>query len=527
MRKLAILLLIHFRSLLTALSFGTTHRKKFSTVILLGLIGFGIVCASLYYCMIGGFFLREIGAVQYLFPAGLALSCLISFFLTFFCAGSVIFESRDMDLLFSLPIRPFQIMLSKILALYLQNLLFGTLFLAPAAWLQAYWQKSSGLWYWTVTVVLLLLTSFLPTFFSLLVGYVVICISAKMRHKALVENFLYLMSFAAILVAVFALQKCMANQMLTEQSFREALNEWLYPLEAFRSALYGNGIELIKIGSICFFPFLVETILFSKYYRKIYSHLSAKISRGNYQLGQVRVSSAFMALLRKELLRYFNCPTYVANTMFGAIFLAAGGIISLVLQSHIQIVLNQLKMANASATLLMIAAIFILSITCTTNVSISMEGKNLWILKEAPLPPMLIFKAKLAVQIILVVPAILLYGVCTTWAFQLSFFNGLELIAGCLCYSVFNALGGLIVNLLFPKKDCENDIVIVKQSASVMITSFGGLLLGLMIGAAAWYTQPIFSFSQQAIGLILASSLSAAGCMAWLIRHGAKRLQQI
>ena len=50
---------------------------------------------------------------------------------------------------------------------------------------------------------------------------------------------------------------------------------------------------------------------------------------------------------------------------------------------------------------------FGVGLTCTTGSSISIEGKNLWILKSSPLEVKDIFISKIAVNIILLVPAII------------------------------------------------------------------------------------------------------------------------
>lgn len=49
-------------------------------------------------------------------------------------------------------------------------------------------------------------------------------------------------------------------------------------------------------------------------------------------------------------------------------------------------------------------------------------------------------------------------------------------------FTVFEALFGLIVNLWKPKFDWVNETVVVKQSASVMITLFSTMALVIMIG---------------------------------------------
>ena len=527
MRKLWALLTINFRSLLYALSFGATRRKKISGIATLALIGVFCLFLAGYYCFIGGMALNSIGATGYLFSLAAVLACFASFSFTLFCASGVIFGGRDMDLQLSLPVHSFWIMLTKMLALYLENLMFAGLFLLPAAGMQAYWQGQADIWYWTVIVLSIFLIALLPTFLSAIFGYCIAYLSGHIRHKALITNILYLGFFAAVFVGIFSLQSQLNQWGLTERNLAKILGSWLYPFGMIQDALAGNWISLAGLAAICLFPFLVSVYFGGKNYRRILSALCARESQEDYQLHQVKVSSFFHALMRKEVRRYFGCPVYVANTLIGAIILVISGIATLKFQAEIKIILAQAEMENGAISLLLAATLFILSITCTTNVSISMEGKNLWILKEAPIRPEWIFEAKIALQLLIVWPAIIVAGIFFALGFQLTLFQTLTLCATCFIYSLMNALYGLVINLLLPKMDCENDTVIVKQSASVMVSTLGGMLISLGMGAAICLTQNWIPFAVQAWMLTAVFLLVSAACGGWLRRNGEKRLNQL
>ena len=125
----------------------------------------------------------------------------------------------------------------------------------------------------------------------------------------------------------------------------------------------------------------------------------------------------------------------------------------------------------------------------TACVSISLEGRTLWILKEAPVPPRELFGAKALVNVLVSdVPAAL--SVLLLWfGLGLSAPDALALLALCVCMGLFIPVAGLAVNLWLPRLDCENDTIVVKQSASSMIGIFGGMLVvGLLAGAAlGWH----------------------------------------
>ena len=59
-------------------------------------------------------------------------ACAASLMFASMGASGIVFGGRDMDLLFSLPVSAFSVMLSKLLALYLENLIFNVFLLIPA-----------------------------------------------------------------------------------------------------------------------------------------------------------------------------------------------------------------------------------------------------------------------------------------------------------------------------------------------------------------------------------------------------------
>ncbi|MEE0932957.1 MAG: ABC transporter permease, partial [Clostridium sp.] len=135
----------------------------------------------------------------------------------------------------------------------------------------------------------------------------------------------------------------------------------------------------------------------------------------------------------------------------------------------------------------------------TTNSSISLEGNRLWILKSLPIEPKDIFKGKIITNLIITIPAAIVANII--------FYIGLKfeikyLILNVMISIVFagiSAVLGLIINLYFPKMDWTNPTTVVKQSASVMITILGLLILTLaMIGISVALVE-IFNITNMII----------------------------
>ena len=132
------------------------------------------------------------------------------------------------------------------------------------------------------------------------------------------------------------------------------------------------------------------------------------------------------------------------------------------------------------AVLLAAAVCFLLSTVAVTASSISLEGRQLWILKEAPVSAGTLFAVKAGFQLLLVLPVLVLSTACLALACGVTAGEWLLVLLPCVAFSAASALFGLYVNLCFPRLDAPNDTVVVKQSAASMLGIFLPMLaLGL------------------------------------------------
>jgi ABC-2 type transport system permease protein len=106
--------------------------------------------------------------------------------------------------------------------------------------------------------------------------------------------------------------------------------------------------------------------------------------------------------------------------------------------------------------------------------SISLEGKNLWIIKSLPVEPKIIFKSKLAVNLIITAPA-LLDALIIAVILKTNFLQTFFIVIVTAVFALFVSLFGLLVNLKFPNFNWNTEVVVIKQSAATMIALFTGM----------------------------------------------------
>ena len=91
-----------------------------------------------------------------------------------------------------------------------------------------------------------------------------------------------------------------------------------------------------------------------------------------------------------------------------------------------------------------------ISMTCTTCVSLSLEGKNVWIIKSLPIAPKMIYDSKILMNLSLSIPASLISAVLLIIGLKLDVWSSLFIVITPITYSLFSAVWGfsLIIDLV-------------------------------------------------------------------------------
>ena len=519
MRKLFVLTRVNFRAMLAALSLGRSRKGHLSSAVILLILCVLSLYLSGTYSLLFASLLAESGILDFLMPLMALIGSLAGLLFTFSAAGTILYGGRDTDLLLSLPVSAFLVMLSKMISLYLENLAFVGLWLIPAGIAQMLFGSGITLWGCIRLVGYILFLPLLSSLLGALTGYLSALASLRMKCKALWMNLAYLLFFCAIFTGAMYINRLPALLLQNEAAVRRILNTWLFP---FGLMMQPGVPALPAFAAVCLLPFLAVSYLLCRRYQRILSGLTAHVLRENFRLTRLGMHSAFSALYRKEAGRYFGSPIYVLNTLFGGILAVGASVAAVVMHGRIAAFLPLLGGLDAMLPAGAFGGAAVLATVCTTAVSISMEGKTLWILKSSPLSPRTLFGAKVAFNLTLSLPCVILCAGLLSVAVELPLPTALCIALFWISVCCFVAVGGLWVNLFFPKLDCPNDALIVKQSMSAFLGIFGGMLT---VGAAYLPFLAGASLNTPLYCLALAVLFGAAALLLWLslLRAGARR----
>jgi len=446
---------------------------------------------------------------------------------TVFSAQMQLYEAKDNDLLFSMPISPSAILGSRMAALYGNCFVSTALVLFPAG--AARWGGNPLTGAGIAAFVLgLLLLPLLSLTVACLLGWLNAKIASHMHRKSLVSIVLTL-AFLAVYFLVFSrMQQYL--QWIAENAATIAVRvrRSLYPFYQFGLAMQGDA-EALGLFALC------AAAPFAVVYRLLAASLlhiaSAKpgAAKIRYREKAGRVLSPDRALLRRESARFFASSAYFLNGGLGTIFLLAAAVIFQVRRTMLlRLTSAGLGLRAFLPALLCLAISLAAGMNTITASSVSMEGKTLWLVKSLPVSGWQVLRSKLRLHVLFTAPAAALAGLSAALTLRLPLGETLLLAVFPAVYTVLTAEIGLLFNLRFPRLDWINETAAVKQGASLLLT----LLVdaGIPMAAAGLYALVLKDAMSAAAWTAVCLALMAAAVLALrrsLRGRGAARFAEI
>ena len=446
---------------------------------------------------------------------------------TVLAVRGVLFGGRDNDLMLSLPVPTSLLVASRMAAIYLENLVFSIFVLLPAGAACFFLgSRDYGLGLWVRLVLAALALPLLDTALSVLLGAGLAFLSSKLsRGKALGQNLVMAVFLAAVFYFSFRLNGVMEGLAAHAAGIQEGLG-WAAPLLWMADGVLGDWGLLLAFLACCTLPFAMVALVLGKGYRRAVTAFQARAARSDYKLTAQSVAGQRRALLRKEARRFFGTPLYFWNGGLGLIFLLILGVAAAVKRSDLQGLLAELDGLLPLAPLAGAAMGFCLSMTVVCAPSVSLEGRCLWIIREAPVEEKTLLWAKTGFQLLLTLPCALVATAGMSWGLALPLWQSGLLLVAMAAFCVGSACFGMMMGLTFPKLDAANEALVIKQSMSVFLAMFVPMgALGLA-GLAWWLGSGL---GPQA-ALLLPTALLlllAALCWLWLARRGPALLRRL
>lgn len=213
--------------------------------------------------------------------------------------------------------------------------------------------------------------------------------------------------------------------------------------------------------------------------------------------------------------------------LFAAVFVLLVVLMSDKITPYIYQLAEYFQVPFADYDVLFIYAFSILTtISCTTYVSISIEGKQIEILKSLPIEAKCLFRVKLLHHLSMSVPTIFVLNTIMALYLQWSFPKAMLGYAFPLLCSVLIGMIGYILNLIFPNFEWENVTHIIKQSLPAILTALIGVVVtcGTAYLLLRFFPSALFMGSWLACAIILLLLLTM---VAWVDKKGQHLYQEL
>ncbi|MBR3256787.1 hypothetical protein IKG02_00640 [Candidatus Saccharibacteria bacterium] len=401
-------------------------------------------------------------------------------------SSSLLFNCKDNDMLLSMPIKKSEIVFLRIFKFYLFQMIYNAIFLGPGVLAYAIVAEVSASYYFVALLAFLLLPV-IPVAISCVAGALTSILSSKFRKKNLLQimfSFLWIGGCFALAYILDFFGDAGTSVGVVGEKFMRVY----YPARAFvKMATEFDIITMVIFIAINLAVFGAVVLFISKIYFKIVTRVNT--GEGVERRGRLKFtqSGKKVAIIRKEIRKYFSTPVLVSNTAIGLIlYLFAIGAVCLKFDEIAGSLAEGTEIFSVEQirsfvpTALFCLVIFTSMMTFISATMISLEGKAFNILKTLPMRPKDILEAKVLASVALIVPALLLGEVAMFVVFPMKLVDMGLILAGTLVFPLLTETVGIFIDLKYTKFDAESETEVVKQSAGIMVASFSGLFLTVL-----------------------------------------------
>ena len=403
-------------------------------------------------------------------------------------SGPLIFNCKDDQLLLSLPIKRRTVLFVRIFKFYVFELLFNSLFIIPLIIAYIRWADSIDYTFFITSIIMILTLPIIPIVLSCIIGAITSSFVSRFKYKNIVHIVLAMVFILAMMYLSFNMENFVDYLVKNSSSINDLITKIYYPAGLYANLVIKfNLFDLIKYILINIFIFIITIYILSKFYFSINSRLKKVVttSKVNFEDLKIKSKSIYESLIKKELNTFFKTPVFIINAGFSLVlFILAVIIIMVKFDSVLPILidpkglnLEEYYVMNNLSIIIFILIIITSFLTSITNSLISLEGKNINIIKSLPVKTKTVLMSKIYSSLVITSPVLIIGTILLSIKFRINIIEILLLLILSILLPLVSHFIGLIINLKYPKLDFESSTEVVKQSTSSFISVMIGMLI--------------------------------------------------
>ena len=463
-------------------SFNKSSRKSYTlrTAIILGaliLLLFSGVINSLLFSLFNN------TNYYYFYPIILSISVSsLTFFSAIYRTKGTMFSLKDKDNLTPLPIKKGTIVATKIVLVYLEELIFSAFIFLPCLFLYST-NDYAFIFYGLVLMLTLPMISLLLAF---IVGFIL---------QLLTIRFNWLRYFGTAIYFIFIVAMCTTSVWFNSgnstnidvsgmQNYQET-----FPFNFLYSIYVEHSILTLFIYLLCaVVSFGLVILLYASCYDKFYEAMNYVGKKPKFKKENIKTGNSFLTIVKNDLKHLANEQMFLISAILPG-FLA--GFLLIILNYSLVSSISEVGASKEEVeqvilmvrNCLLFSAYFFLGMAAYTSLSITLEGKNFWIIKTLPIKTKTYLGAKLLENQVLEGPIMFILSIILIMLNNYDISLSIFLIIGAQVFIFSMGCLGLLANLKYPRLVWSN-YKQVKNSAANTLTCLLGMLIGLIVSVS-------------------------------------------
>lgn len=487
MNSLFELIKVDLRETLDLRKFKENKTRSISFISFILLMGSLFIALSSYvsYTMVSLYDYANINLV-YPFIMASSIASILCFSTSIFKVKSI-FVGKDYDLLRSMPIRKGYIIASKLVSLYLIELLYAAIIAIPNLILCfSYSNDISFIW---MGIIVTILIPAVPIILAALFSLFISLVADRYRFGGVINILLYLLLLVGIFFISFTTSYSSSSEEIDISSLINMADNmsWINPTLYFvKNAFTSNILYFIGFIAVNIIALIIAISFIALLYDKVYHVINSFKADYKYERKKLAVEGQLKALFIHEIKRFFKSKYYMLNSMSSGIcaLIFAGMLGYLFSPWSGMLESGDLENIRKVAFLGTLFIIFGIGISTPASCSISIEGSSFWILKTNPICYKTMAKAKILASVAILGSCSLLSSLIMIIMIQPTIFSSILIVLIPFVFVVLSSILGLTINLSFPKLKWKNEQECVKMSACIVITMLLDWLITILIGAS-------------------------------------------
>lgn len=463
-----------------------------------------LVYLSTQYSIIMASTLSSTGMIDLLPQVMFTACCMLVLFTTIIKAAPTLFGAGDTDLLMSLPVKTSSIIASRVLVLFSMDFFYTASFLLPMGVVYAVFANESTIGM-VMFAVMFFFAAFVPGVVACIFAVLFAWISSFFKSTTSVKNIFSMLFMLAFLGISFTFNGSNPEKMVDISSSIVGVASKVYPLTGFfgKAMCEGDVLSFVIFVAVSIAVFAAFCLVVGKNFKRLFSLVNSKHTGAKFEMSELKANSQFGAMYKKELKRFFSSNIYFMNCGIGSIMMLViavaliivlrGGFIETAGEGLAAIIINVLPFILAWGA----------NMCCPSACSISLEGKNFWLLRSLPIKAKNVLLAKVAMSLTITAVPSFVSSLAMNIALKMGIAQRIALMIIPLLFCIFSALLGLRVNLRFPSMDWKNEAEPIKQSTASFIATLGFMPLSIIPAILVSALSGYYTIVITAVGAVL------------------------